>query len=89
MVPSIHIEHALDHKPSLMIELIPLTVYVIELCSGECRRWQYIGEAGNEQIVWIDVDTGREFNESSLMYAWSIIGRESEKSPDLPFSTDG
>ncbi len=55
-----------------MTELIPNDVYNIELCSGEIRRWRYLGPDASEQVWWRDMETGLEFNESSLMYAWQI-----------------
>ncbi|MEO8411518.1 MAG: hypothetical protein ABI478_13200 [Propionivibrio sp.] len=51
-------------------------IYVIELCSGERRRWQYRGPDGRSQIWWRDMETGREFAETSMMYTWWIVGRE-------------
>jgi len=50
-------------------------VYLIELCSGEQRRWRYLGPDARGAIWWRDLETGREFSESSLMYAWSIVER--------------
>lgn len=48
-------------------------IYEIELCSGERRRWRYLGPDCNTGIWWKDVETGREFNEASLMYSWQIV----------------
>jgi hypothetical protein len=52
-------------------------IYDIELCSGESRRWQYLGPDGREQIWWRDTESGLEFSETSLMYAWHIAGKAS------------
>lgn len=57
----------------MMIEVEPNEIYEIELCSGECRRWLYCGSDSQSQIWWRDLETGREFNESSVMYTWTII----------------
>lgn len=48
-------------------------VYEIELCSGERLRWVYLGPDSHAGIWWKDVETGREFNEASLMYSWRIV----------------
>ena len=58
-----------------MDELTVNSVYTIELCSGEIRQWQYLGPDSRRQVWWMDVETGQEFNEASLMYAWSVTGR--------------
>lgn len=60
------------------IEPLAGTTYLIELCSGELRRWRYLGPDARSQIWWRDVESGLEFSESSLMYAWQIIRREGE-----------
>lgn len=57
-----------------MSELIVNTTYEIELCSGELRYWRYLGLDHRHQAWWLDTESGQEFNESSLMYAWSITG---------------
>ncbi len=49
--------------------------YDIELCSGEFRRWQYLGPDERAQIRWRDTESGLEFSEASLMYAWQIVGK--------------
>lgn len=51
--------------------------YAIELCSGESRHWQYLGTDSREQIWWRDTESGLEFSEASLMYAWHIVGKAS------------
>jgi len=58
-----------------MDALIPDAIYLIELCSGERRRWRYRGPGAGagETVWWRDIDSGREFIEASLMYAWTII----------------
>ena len=60
------------------IEPLAGTTYLIELCSGELRRWRYLGPDARSQIWWRDVESGLEFSESSLMYAWQIVRREGE-----------
>ncbi len=59
-----------------MLTPVPDAIYLIELCSGECRRWRYRGPDARSQIWWRDLETGREFNETSVMYSWSIVGKE-------------
>ena len=59
-----------EKLPVVMVELIPKTTYRIEQCRGETRRWLYLGLDSRAQIWWRDVDTKREFTESSVMYAW-------------------
>lgn len=49
--------------------------YLVELCSGEQRRWRYLGQDTRGAVWWRDLETQREFSESSLMYAWSIVER--------------
>lgn len=60
--------------------LVPRRTYLIELCSGERRHWQYLGE-DDTGTWWRDRDSGREFSEASLMYAWTVLG---EALPDTP-----
>ena len=51
-------------------------IYEIELCSGEIRRWQYLGPDRLAQVWWRDTESGLEFSETSLMYAWRIVRKE-------------
>jgi PAS domain S-box-containing protein len=51
-------------------------IYVIELCSGEFRRWHHLGPGGQSQAWWRDIETGLVFSENSVMYAWRIAGQE-------------
>lgn len=53
-------------------------IRLIELCSGELRRWQYLGADGRSIVWWRDLDSGQEFSESSLMYAWRILDNRPE-----------
>lgn len=55
-------------------------VYEIELCSGERPCWQYLGPDCDAGIWWKDVETGREFNEASLMYSWRIVEKHDQLS---------
>ena len=55
-----------------MESLLINAVYVVELCGGEQRHWKYLGQDSRRLVWWMDVETRQEFNESSLMYAWSI-----------------
>jgi hypothetical protein len=61
-------------QESAMSELTINAVYAIELCSGEVRYWQYLGPDSRRLVWWLDTETKQEFNEASLMYAWSIKG---------------
>lgn len=49
------------------------TIYRIELCSGEQVLWRHLGPDAGARIWWQDVETGRKFEENSLMYAWRIV----------------
>jgi len=60
-----------------MPELVINAIYRIELCSGEQREWQYLGQDSRRLVWWKDIETGEEFSENSLMYAWKILGRSS------------
>jgi hypothetical protein len=57
-----------------MSELTITAVYAVELCGGEVRYWQYLGPDSRRLVWWLDTETKQEFNEASLMYAWSIKG---------------
>jgi hypothetical protein len=57
-----------------MSELTINAVYAIELCGGAVRYWQYLGPDSRRLVWWLDTGTKQEFNEASLMYAWSIKG---------------
>lgn len=53
------------------------TVYTIELCNGERRRWRCLAQnSDSEQVWWRDEESGTEFTEASLMYAWQILGKD-------------
>ena len=58
-------------------------IYVIELCSGELRHRRYLGPGAQSNAWWLDMESGLEFSETSVMYAWRIVGVGSEK-----FQTD-
>ena len=64
-----------------MTELLPHTVYHIELCSGEQvplalpRGWERAG------AWWRDEETGLEFNEGGLLYAWHVVAAEDAAPP--------
>jgi hypothetical protein len=60
-----------------MVTLVINDVYTIELCSGEKRQWKFLGQDSRRLVWWQDLETKQEFNESSLMYAWSIKEQES------------
>ena len=69
--------------------LLPHNLYRIELCSGEQRRWRYRGEDAQGNRWWRDEESGQEFNEASLMYAWQVLGPAEPAGPapgDLPAS---
>ena len=57
--------------------LIVNAVYSIELCSREIRCWKYLGSDSRRLFWWLDTETKQEFNEASIMYAWSIKGLHS------------
>ena len=59
---------------SAMSELTINAVYAIELCGSEVRYWQYLGPDSRQLVWWLDTETKQEFNEASVMYAWSIKG---------------
>ena len=62
--------------------------YLIELCSGESRHWRCLPpRPGEASHWWRDLDSGREFSEGSLMYAWRILSREDDARPDERRST--
>jgi hypothetical protein len=58
-------------------ELEPQGIYRIQLCNGEQRRWQYLRTDALTRIIWRDMEAGTEFSETSLIFAWEIIGRDS------------
>jgi hypothetical protein len=58
-----------------MTDLIPQAVYVVKLCSGEERHWQYMGQDVLARSLWRDMETGLSFNETSLLYVWEIVGK--------------
>lgn len=62
-----------------MGELKKNVTYCVELCSGERRRWQYLGIGTYADVWWRDMENGKEFNEATVMYAWTIISVESPK----------
>lgn len=64
-----------------MAALRSRAIFRIELCSGEIRRWRHLGPDAGSQIWWQDVESGQQFNESSLMYAWRILDEENDGLP--------
>ncbi|MBL8436791.1 MAG: hypothetical protein JNM61_01195 [Zoogloeaceae bacterium] len=62
--------------------------YLVELCSGELRRWRFLGADERGSVSWLDMETGRVFSESQVMYAWHVVDRadgdqgSSEEAPD-------
>lgn len=63
-------------KENARSDLVVNAVYAIELCSGEVRYWQYLGSDSRRLFWWLDTETKQEFNETSIMYAWSIKGQQ-------------
>ncbi len=61
-----------------MTEPLAGGTYIIELCRGEQHRWRYLGPDARAQIWWRDVESGREFTESSVMYAWQIVRKQDD-----------
>ncbi len=59
-----------------MNEPILNAIYRIELCGSEVSWWQYLGQDVHGEPWWRDVETGREFSESSVMYAWQIAAKD-------------
>ncbi|WP_332670417.1 hypothetical protein [Aromatoleum sp.] len=51
-------------------------VYIVELCSGEHRRWRFLGPDARGTVCWRDEETGRVFSEASVMYVWTIVAEE-------------
>lgn len=51
-------------------------VYIVELCSGEQRRWRFLGADAGGVVCWRDEETGRVFSEASVMYVWKIVAEE-------------
>ena len=47
--------------------------YRIALCSGEVRRWRYLGLDPSGRGWWRDTETLYQFSEDSLMYAWQVV----------------
>ena len=58
-----------------MPELVINAVYLVELCSGEQKRWKYLGQDSRRLVWWLDLESKQEFNESALMYAWVVKER--------------
>lgn len=57
--------------------------YRVELCSGEIRRWRRLPPRPGETATWWrDLESGREFNEASLLYAWRILSAEDDAPSD-------
>lgn len=72
-----------------MIRLEPNRVYLIELCSGEQRQWKYLGQScEGKQSWWRDEESGVEFNEANLMYAWQILRQKGDQ-PELKEDENG
>lgn len=59
-----------------MIEPQADAIYLVELCSGERRRWRCLVTGAGEAVRrWRDLESGREFTERELMYAWQLVAR--------------
>ena len=68
----------------MMAEPLAGRVYEIELCSGERRLWRYAGADARGIRWWQDGESGLKFSESSLMYAWKILGEAAPAAPCGP-----
>ena len=75
--------------PTIPVTLTRGRCYRIELCSGERRCWQYLGPDGRGQTWWRDTETGLDFNEGSLMYAWQILGIADDDAAPFPPAPSG
>ncbi len=64
-----------------MAELVVNAIYRIALCDGEILQWQYLGPDARGTACWRDAETGNEFSESSLMYAWEIVDGDAPEKP--------
>lgn len=49
--------------------------YQIALCSGEVRRWRYLGPDPGGRGWWRDTEALCQFSEDTLMYAWQVVER--------------
>lgn len=47
--------------------------YLIGLCCGDTRTWEFVGVDSRSLEWWRDCETDKEFSDASLMYAWWII----------------
>ena len=47
--------------------------YLIGLCCGDTRIWEFIGVDARTFEWWKDTETGKAFSSASIMYAWWII----------------
>ncbi len=74
MLRSVGIASGLRSPSVSMITPAPDTTYLIELCSGEQRRWRFEGVDGRGFGWWLDEETGFGFSDASLMYALTQAG---------------
>ena len=47
--------------------------YLIGLCCGDARTWEFIRVDARSFEWWRDTETGNEFSSAGVMYAWWII----------------
>ncbi len=47
--------------------------YLIGLCCGDARIWEFIRVDARSFEWWRDTETGNEFSSAGVMYAWWII----------------
>ncbi|MDA0190843.1 MAG: hypothetical protein OSW77_11085 [Proteobacteria bacterium] len=57
----------------MQIEPLPGHTYLIGLCCGDTRRWQFVEVDAHGGEWWRDCDKDEEFCAGNLMYAWWII----------------
>ncbi|MBL8447443.1 MAG: hypothetical protein JNJ44_08550 [Zoogloeaceae bacterium] len=55
------------------MDLNPGQAYLVTLCSGELRRWRHLGVDERGIVSWLDLETGRVFLETQVMYAWHVV----------------
>lgn len=47
--------------------------YLIGLCCGDARIWEFIRVDARSFEWWRDTETGNEFSSAGIIYAWWII----------------
>lgn len=67
---------------------LPNRIYRVRLCSGESRRWRFLGDDRLFGPRWQDLESGERFSERSLSYAWEVVEVDRDAPKEVAFNEE-